>query len=204
VGKVHGTETNGILRILLDTGASATIILKDAIQGLTGPVLKEQPTRTWNTVGGQFVTNLQREVQFTLPEFSTSKAIQWICHEDSNTLRKIAQYDMIIGAGLLSEFGIEINFSTQPIMWEGIEIPMKDKHIISNLQNVTATHYRSIEPTVLTEAEAGQKRILDADYSTLDLDDYAHLGTHLSKEQQATSLVLCENILSCFEADWAY
>jgi hypothetical protein len=38
-----------------------TIILKDAIWGLTGPVLKEQST-TWNIVGGQLVTNLQREV----------------------------------------------------------------------------------------------------------------------------------------------
>ena len=63
-GKVHGTAENGILRILLDTGASATIILTDAIQGLNGPVLKEQTT-TWNTVGGQFVTNLKREVPFT-------------------------------------------------------------------------------------------------------------------------------------------
>ena len=77
VGKVHGTAKNGILRILLDTGASVTITLKDAIQGLTGPVLKEQPTK-WNTVGGQFVTNLQREIRFTLPELSMSKVIQWV------------------------------------------------------------------------------------------------------------------------------
>ena len=31
VGKVHGTDENGILCILLDTGASATIVLMDAI-----------------------------------------------------------------------------------------------------------------------------------------------------------------------------
>ena len=179
VGKVHGTARNGILRILLDTGASATIILKDAIQGLTGPVLKEQPT-TWNTVGEQFVTNLMHDIKFTLPEFTTPKVIQWVCHEDT----KNAQYDMIIGADLLSELGIEINFSTQWIIWEGIEIPMKEKHIISNIQNATAVYYQSIKPTVLKEAEARQKRILDADYSTLDLDDYAHKETYLSEEQQ--------------------
>ena len=34
VGKVHGTAKKGILRILLDMGVSATIILKDAIRGL--------------------------------------------------------------------------------------------------------------------------------------------------------------------------
>jgi hypothetical protein len=86
---------------------------------------------------------------------------------------------MIIGADLLSELGIEINFSTQRIIWEGVEIPMKDKHIISDLQNATAIYYQSIEPTVLKEAEARQNRILDADYSALDLDDYAHMETHL-------------------------
>jgi hypothetical protein len=36
VGKVIGTGKPGIVCILLDTGASATIILKDAIRGLTG------------------------------------------------------------------------------------------------------------------------------------------------------------------------
>jgi hypothetical protein len=114
---------------------------------------EEQPT-TWNTVGGQFVTNLQREVQFTLPEFSISKVIQWVCHEDPKPLRKNAQYDMIIGEDSLSELGADINYSTQRIIWEGIEIPMKDKHIISDLQNATAIYYQSIEPTVLREAEA--------------------------------------------------
>jgi hypothetical protein len=92
---------------------------------------------------------------------------------------------MIIGADLLSELWIKLNFGTQRIIWEGIEIPVKDKHIISDLQNATAIYYQSIEPTILQEAEARQKRILDADYSALDLDDYAHMETHLSKEQQA-------------------
>ena len=111
-----------------------------------------------------------------------SKVTQWVCH--SNTLRKNAQHDMTIGADLLSELGIEINFSTQKIIWEGIEIPMKEKHIISNLQNATAIYYQSIKPTVLKEAEARQTRIFDANYSALNLDDYAHTKTHLSKEQQ--------------------
>ena len=156
----------------------------DAIWGLNGPVLKEQTTK-WNTIGGQFVTNFQREITFTLPEFSTSKVIQWVCHVDTKTLRKNAQYNMIISADLLSELRMEINFNTQGIIWEGIEIPMKDKHIVSSdRQNPTTIYYQSIKPMVLKEAEARQKRILDANYSALDLDDYAHKEMHLSKEQQ--------------------
>ena len=80
-----------------------------------------------------------------LPEFSMSKIIQWVCHEDTSTLRRDAQYDMIIGADLLSELGIEINFNTQRIIWEGIEIPMKERHIISDVQNAKAIYFQSIE-----------------------------------------------------------
>ena len=42
VGQVKGTDENGIIRILLDTGASSTIILRDAIRGLNGPVIKRK------------------------------------------------------------------------------------------------------------------------------------------------------------------
>jgi hypothetical protein len=69
---------------------------------------------------------------------------------------------MIIGTDLLSELGIEIKFNTQSIIWEGVEIPMKEKHIIPNLQNATVIYYQSIETTVLKEAEARQTQILDA------------------------------------------
>ncbi len=198
-----GTGKPGIVRILLDTGASATIILKDAIRGLTGTILKTTPTK-WHTMGGEFVTKLQREIKFKLPEISTSKIVRWVCHEDAHTLRTNSQYDMIIGTDQLSELGVEINFNTQRIIWEGVEIPMKAKHIISNLQNATAIYYHSIEPTILKEAEARQKRILDAAYSAVDLDDYAHIETHLSNDQKELLIRSSQNILSCFVAGWAY
>jgi hypothetical protein len=78
-----------------------------------------------------------------------SKIVQWVCHEDAYTLHTSSQYDMIIGTDQLSELGFKINFNTQRIMWEGVEIPMKEKHIISNLQNVMAIYYRSIKSMVL-------------------------------------------------------
>ena len=87
------------------------------------------------------------------------KAIQWECHVDTKTLRRNAQYDMIIGADLLSESRIEINYNTQPRIWEGIEIPMKDKHVISDIRNATAIYHQSIKPTVHKEAEARQNAL---------------------------------------------
>jgi hypothetical protein len=61
---------------------------------------------------------------------------------------------MIVGEDLQSELVIEINFNTQGTVWEGVEIPMKDKHIISNLQDALAIYNQSIITTVLKEAEA--------------------------------------------------
>ena len=63
MGEAMETCKPGIICILLDTEASATIILKDAIRGLTGPVSKTTPTK-WYTRGGHFVTKLQREIKF--------------------------------------------------------------------------------------------------------------------------------------------
>jgi hypothetical protein len=62
-------------------------------------------------------------------------------------------------------------------------------------------YYQSIEPTVLKEAEARQKRILDANYSELDLDDYAHKEMHLSQEQQEKFICSIRTYPKLFRGD---
>ena len=52
------------------------------------------------------------------------------------------------------------------------------------MKNAKAIYYQSIEPSILKEAEARQKRILDADYSAIDLDSYSHELKHLTNKQQ--------------------
>ena len=143
--EVIGTEKLGIVCILLDTGASVTIILRDAIRGLTGQLHKETFTK-WHTMGGNFLTKFKLEINLKLMGFSMWKIIQWECHVDTSIIHKTAQYDMIIGADLLSELGIEINFNTQWIVWEGVKIPMKEKLIVSNLKNAMAIYYQGLKP----------------------------------------------------------
>jgi hypothetical protein len=114
LGQIQNGPGSGILRILLDTGASSTIILKDAIKGYSGNLLRVTPTK-WTTMGGHFITKYKQEINFKLTEFSTSKIIQWICHIDMDTPRDKAQYDMIIGADLLSALKIDISYATHRI-----------------------------------------------------------------------------------------
>ena len=198
VGNVQGCDKNGIIRILFDTGASSTIILKDAIRGLTGPLLQATPTK-WTTIGGHFVTKYKREINFKLPEFSTSKVIKWVCHLDMETPRDKAQYDMIIGADLLSELKIDLSYTTNRMTWEGVEIPMKEKHVISALHAAKEIYYLALETSILKEAEARQTRILDADYSALDLPTYVRSMTHLTTNQQDMLLACLNNYPSIFK-----
>ncbi len=73
MGKVIGTGKPGIVCILLDAGASATIMIKEVISGLLiGRVFKGTPTK-WHVMGGHFVTKHKPEIKFKLPEFCTKK-----------------------------------------------------------------------------------------------------------------------------------
>ena len=62
------------IRILIDSGASATIINNDLVKNL--PTLSGKTTN-WTTPAGNFQTNSTVSIEFTLPEFHTKKMITW-------------------------------------------------------------------------------------------------------------------------------
>lgn len=189
VGEVLGGKDLSLLRILLDTGASSTIILRDAIPIGIGHKRDAQVTH-WHTMGGHFVTQCRREITFRLPEFSSSKTITWCCHEDKVTKRVKSQYDMVIGIDLMTELGIDINFSTSRISWEGTEIPMKLKNQVSDLNVAMDIYHFNMEATVIKEAEERHQRILDADYRAIDLKEYTDKLTHLTLQERIELLEL--------------
>jgi hypothetical protein len=104
-GRVQTTlgkpKTNGI-KILLDTGSTKTHIKKEYVKKLR---LKKDKTATWTTAAGSVATNEKCTIQFILPEFSTSKVIEWEVHV--GTLENVS-YDMIIGNDLLESLKIDL------------------------------------------------------------------------------------------------
>jgi hypothetical protein len=127
VGKILNKKGQLIpLQIFLDTGSTATILLKHFVQPGTPKVYKEQTT-TWTTMGSNFVTHQKQQIQFRLTEFNTSKIVTWSCQIDEMTNRKKAQYDQIIDTDQMTELGIDLNFSTNKMSWEGVDIPMRPK-----------------------------------------------------------------------------
>ena len=69
------------IKCLLNTGTSATIILRQFVAKGKAKGYKGHETH-WGTMGGIFVTKRKALLEFKLPEVSTNKHIKWICHVD--------------------------------------------------------------------------------------------------------------------------
>ena len=63
----------------------------------------------------------QSIINFTLPEFSSSRSIKWKVHVDNNTPTNQARYDMIMGTDLMEELGVDVSFKHKTISWDGID-----------------------------------------------------------------------------------
>ena len=135
-------------------------------------------------MGGSFTTKRKALLEFKLPEFSTNKTIEWICHVDDSTDCVKSQYDIIIGTDLMTSLGLDISFSTNTIMWEDIALPMKQRGTVHNHDSVQYLYQASLDTEVLKEAEDRQKRILDANYAAVDIDEYLSSLPHLTTSEK--------------------
>ena len=82
----------------------------------------------WETQAGKFTTSNKVNVDFCLPEFSSTKIVSFKCHVDNKTN---SRYDMILGRGLLTSLGMYIQFSENLVIdgegpYEGCSAPMAD------------------------------------------------------------------------------
>ena len=170
------------IRCLLDTGCSDSILLRDYVKRGRAKSFKGKPT-VWDTMGGKFVTKQKALIDFKFPELDYNKSITHICHIDSKTDKKKALYDMIIGMDLMTEIGIYVNTETKNVCWQGANIPLRQRGVLQNKDNLSAIYSTTINP-VLHEAEERQSRILDADYSGIDIATFCEELEHLNLEER--------------------
>jgi hypothetical protein len=89
------------MRALLDTGTTATIILREFVGKGRARTNTKKRTK-WKTLGGTFTTNYESLLEFKFPEISTSKVVTWQAHVDDKTSSQEAAYDMIMGMDLMT------------------------------------------------------------------------------------------------------
>ncbi len=176
------------LKVLLDSGASATIIQSEHVKKL--PTLPAEPAK-WTTNAGVFTTHEMCSIKFTLPEFFQNRTIDWKVHVDSSPGPH--RYDMIIGRDLLREMGITLDFSQHAIIWDNASILMKDYGTLENkIKQAPEFHWHdeAFETEALQSASERIKKILDAKYDKADLNQIVEECDYLNHEEQMLLLQL--------------
>ena len=167
----HGDPKPKTIKILLDTGASGSIVHYSSVKKLRQKLNK---TTEWGTAAGSFTTNKICKLQFTLPELHEKRLINW----DFHVTRQSFNYDMIIGRDLLTELGLEFSFKKQTITWDTAEIPMKPRDCTPE------TSFYIQESLAVDEATDRIKQIIDAKYEPADLKQVVKDCKHLDSNQQ--------------------
>ena len=146
------------IKVLVDSGASSSIIHKDKI--LDNKVCQGTTTE-WDTTAGRCSTTGKCKLEFGLHEFSNTKRINNNFHV-MNTV--IPGYDMIIGRDLMHILKLDVMFSTSTLVWfENGEIPLKPADATAQ------THFYINDPEdIMTEADK-MSTILDAKYKKANL-----------------------------------
>jgi hypothetical protein len=121
-------------------------------------------------------------MEFRLPEFSLNQYITWSCQVDESTDTKLAQYDMIIGDDLMQELGIDLLFSKHLMVWENNEVPMKNRGLLKDTNIAQHIYGMHVEDSPIIQKAARKMKILDADYSAVDLAEYCNGLKHLDLE----------------------
>ena len=85
-----------------------------------------------------------------------------------------------------------INYSTQTIIWDDVDIPLKE-------QDSGNTAYHVHEPVAVEQASSRIRGILDAKYKKADLEEICRAQTHLSKVEQGALLSLLLKYESAFD-----
>ena len=173
------------IKILLDTGASKSIIRADRVKKLR----KKHKSKTiWDTAAGQMSTNKTVKAKFRLSEFDERKEITWDFHVTECPLR----YDMIIGRDILTEHGMSIDFNKGIMTWNQTIAPLKSPDSTVSEANV-------IDSPHVEDATTRIKNILDAKYEPANLDEIVSNCKHLTREEHKKLRKLLEEYVELFD-----
>jgi hypothetical protein len=123
-------------------------------------------------------------VEFKLPELSNSKKMMWLCHVDESSDKDRAIYNIILGMDIMTKIGLSVNTAEKCITWEQSSMPLKRQGAVQSHYIRHHTYALSVAALVLQEAEECQSRILDADYSKVDIKQYISELTHFKSEEK--------------------
>jgi hypothetical protein len=83
----------------------------------------ESAPANWTTTAGTFKSTEQTQYQRILPDLHEVRTQYVVIN-----MLLLGIYDLILGRDLLMNLGIILNFNTQMVEWDDMEIPMKPEN----------------------------------------------------------------------------
>ncbi len=166
-----------MLRALLDSGCSKSIILREFTSKSRRRILDERDHVRYKTYGGYFTSSAVASVPFKLIEFNTykDKLINYEFQVDSVQRSKDSNYDLILGSDIMNDLNIDLLFSENKIRIgqknEYDSIPMKELGMLSDPDSCSMVYDMHMQSPILQQEEERQGKILDCDYSKVDIDN---------------------------------
>ena len=173
----EGKNSTKLLKTLLDSGASSSVISSRAV---TNQKTTKSESTSFLTMAGTFNTTHTCSAEFQIPELNQSAKIASTFH----VTQMKGNYDVILGRDVLAELGILIDFRYQTVSWNDASIDMKPTDCTQD------TSYYAAETGVVAEATSRISKILDAKYSPADLEEVANKNGKLTVKQQEQLLTL--------------
>ena len=183
------------LRILFDSGCSATLINKKFVRHWKK---SRNENVKWKTKAGVFKTKRRCEIEFTLPAFHENRNITCNAYIDESHHEE-SHYDMIIGRELMITLGINLMFATAEIQWDNATIQMQPP------ESLRGDWVDALEKEILfahdpetTDAERIQN-IIESKYCPADLTKIVEECKHLSSQEQGQLLALLQKFEDLFD-----
>ena len=181
-------EKSTYVKILLDSGASASIVHKSYVQKNNYESHKISEN-VWNTMAGSFTTSYESTINITLPELNPTAHISaklFVTENKSN-------YDLIFGRDLLRELGISLDFENNIVSWQHVDIPMKPRDC------TVEGHFAIEESANVQQATSRIKKILDAKYEKANLKQIVKSLNYLAKSEQKLMLQVLRKYEDMFD-----
>ena len=184
---IQNKESDRLLRVLFDSGASHTLIHSSALP-LNTHLFSLPHEEQCQTVAGTFTTSKTVRLRdIRLPEFDKNKRIHGVI---ARVFDAPCNYDVILGRDLLMDLGLVINFKTKIVKWMDHEIPMRDRQFLKDPNHFLANAIDDLD-LELESDDPLESYILDAKYERMTARQVVESQKHLSAvEQQSLETVL--------------
>ena len=191
-GKKKTKIKNKILKALVDTGASESIMTLKAAKGL--PLSNSKETKRWSTAAGNLNTSAKtKRIEISLPELQANRKIKKSFHVVGLDL---TNYDMIIGRDLITSLQLDIRGSDMSIKWDDAAIPWRN--IDSTVEDIYLAEDRQSSQPIEQEMQR-MTDILDAKYKKANLSEITQKADHLTNSEQKSLLQLLRKYEDLFD-----